>query len=60
MTWEEFVKQKHQTINNEWEITDVECPDCGQKIFKNTMIVLTTYPAQTAYLCPHCGWRGTA
>ena len=60
MTWEEFVKQKRQTINDEWEITDIECPDCGQKIFKNTMIVLATYPPTTAYCCPHCGWRGSA
>ena len=44
MTWEEFRKQPN-TIED-YEDTDIECPNCGEKIKKYTRIVLPTYPAK--------------
>lgn len=57
MKWEE-IKNLCPDITNRKE-TDIDCPECGKKIFKRTDIVLTTYPEQYQYEC-ECGWIGYA
>lgn len=57
MTWEEIEKKCPKVTTR--EETDIDCPECGKKIFKRTDIVLTTYPEQYQYEC-ECGWVGYA
>ena len=39
--------------------TELECPECGRKIYMNNTIILTGYPAKYSYWCS-CGWNGFA
>ena len=43
----------------DWIETEIECPECGKKIYKQYGIVLTSSPPQYKYSCK-CGWSGTA
>ena len=58
MTWEEF-KESNKPIFSDKEETDIECPECGAYIYRNTQIIFTSLPAQYRYECPNCGWSGT-
>lgn len=58
MRWDE--------LENKWPVivdtfpskkTDIDCPDCGKKIYMWTDVVLDTYPPQYQYEC-ECGWVG--
>lgn len=40
--------------------TNIECPKCGELIYKRTDITLTTHPAMYQYECDGCGWVGYA
>lgn len=57
MKWEEF-KDTHYT----WGLspTEIECPKCGNLIYRDDTVVLTTYPPQHSYICLNCDWVGTA
>lgn len=55
MKWKDF---KPVIRNTMWEKTDIECPECGDYVFKNNQIVLTTYPPKHRYECFNCGWSG--
>ena len=59
MKWEDFEKQRNlidiSTSNR--QITDIECPKCGRKIFVRTDLVLASNPPQHQYECD-CGWVG--
>jgi len=59
MKWEDFEKQRNlidiSTSNR--QITDIECPKCGRKIFVRTDLVLASNPPQQQYECD-CGWVG--
>lgn len=61
MEWEKFKimnQKEYYCINNSnREITDIDCPKCGKKIYVRTDIVLTSYPPQRQYECD-CGWVG--
>lgn len=59
MKWNNFVNQT-RTMPTGKELTDIECPKCGEKIYRDTTIVLTSYPEQYGYFCESCGWTGTA
>lgn len=60
MTWEEYKQMGFNTyIFHHKELTDIECPKCGAYIYRDTGVVLTTYPAQYNYECLKCGWTGT-
>jgi len=57
---------KWDELENKWPITvdtsplkktDIDCPDCGKKVYMRTDITLTTYPPQYQYEC-ECGWIG--
>lgn len=64
MEWNEFeqqeviIKSKLYNFQNK-EITDINCPKCGRKIYRRTDVVLCTYPPQSQYEC-ECGWIGYA
>lgn len=60
MKWDEMKDQyPASTFGTKLEKTDIDCPECGKKIFKRTDIVLTSYPPQYQYEC-ECGWVGYA
>ena len=60
MKWEDHVKQgPPEEVFSNRKKTDIECPKCGELIYKRTDIVLTSYPAQYRYECD-CGWVGSA
>lgn len=61
MKWEEFKRKGPEMSTYDGQIlTDVECPRCGKKVYYNSTVVLTTYPAQYEYWCKECGWSGSA
>lgn len=59
MTWEEH---KNNPIPERMILdeTDIECPNCGKKIYRRTDVVLTTYPPTFRYECIFCHWCGYA
>lgn len=59
MKWGEFLDQNDTSYFPGQIQTDIECPECGRKIYYDSTIVLTSYPAKYSYWCP-CGWQGTA
>jgi DNA-directed RNA polymerase subunit RPC12/RpoP len=62
LEWEDFktVADRFTVDNSEWKEMNVKCPECGQPIYKNMTIVLTSCPPQYQYKCFACGWTGTA
>lgn len=59
MKWDDFLSEP---IDVKWDmqlLTDVECPKCGRKIYIDTSIVLTSYPAKYKCWCS-CGWTDYA
>lgn len=63
MKWEDFVenmtKAEYVAEHIRARQTEIECPNCGKKIFVRTDIVLATYPPKRSYFCK-CGWNGVA
>ena len=60
-TWEELLERKHkQEINQRYRKCGVACPQCGEELLIDTMIVLTSYPPKHGYHCEKCDWHGTA
>ena len=61
ITWEDFQKGLNNLnkIEDKYSITNIECPKCGKFIYKNNMMVLTSYPPKTLYECLECGWKGS-
>lgn len=61
MKWDEYQIKKYETFNafgdgQTWLKTDIECPKCGEPIYVNTSVVLTTYPPKYKYQCNKCKW----
>ena len=59
MTWDEFLDRKVEEDYTGQVQTNIECPKCGRKIYWDSTIVLTSYPAKYSYWCS-CGWNDTA
>ena len=61
MEWEEYKDLKSTLMNYRGNLqeTDIKCPKCGEPIYKDLSIVLTTYPPQYRYTCLKCGWEDT-
>ena len=57
MEWDEFTGVMGN-YNGQVE-TDIECPQCGKKIYFDSRVVLTSYPPQYSYWCT-CGWSDTS
>lgn len=60
MTWEEHKKKTTPLEYIGLKKTDIECPNCGKKIYKRTDIVLASYPPTYRYECKSCDWYGFA
>ena len=59
MKWEEFKRQAKPHVQFQThEPTDVECPNCGELLYRRTDITLTTNPPMSRYECLKCGWWG--
>ncbi len=56
MKWEEF--NSDLAVAKRYVLTDIQCPVCGERIYMDTGMVLTTFPEQYQYECVHCGWYG--
>lgn len=59
MKWEDFYKETDNDVLPTLQLTDIECPKCGKKVFRRTDIILTSFPPQYQYECK-CGWVGYA
>lgn len=57
MTWNEFLNQPISPCLTGQLQTDIDCPECGRKIYYDSTIILTSYPAKYSYWCS-CGWQG--
>ena len=55
MTWDQMLDIPIEEATTGQVLTDIECPECGRKIYLNTGIILTSYPAKYHYWCA-CGW----
>lgn len=61
MKWDDFKYMTNPSSYNDGQIqTNIECPVCGNNIFWDSTIVLTTYPEQYSYYCKNCGWAGNS
>lgn len=61
ITWDEYKKNLSIRISsNGYEETNIECPNCGKPLYRDTRMVLATYPPQHRYDCLDCKWTGTA
>ena len=59
MTWEKFLDANIANNYNMQVLTDIECPQCGRKVYLDSSLILTTYPSKYHYWCS-CGWEGFA
>ena len=57
MKWEEYQQQARDKINLwNWKETDIECPNCGEKIFRCATLTLACIPPKYRYKCFNCDW----
>ena len=59
MTWETAQKEfsiRMNELTEHLQLTDIECPECGEAIYRDTSVVLTSFPAKYHYTCKKCGW----
>lgn len=59
MRWDELLNKNIESNYNGQVKTSIDCPRCGRKIYLNTSIILSSYPAKYSYWCS-CGWSGSA
>lgn len=63
ISWEEY-KSRESIIWDEFFPsiikTEIQCPRCGEPLYKRMDIVLTSYPPQHQYECKKCNWIGYA
>jgi endogenous inhibitor of DNA gyrase (YacG/DUF329 family) len=52
------IKQSIATMHH-MEIVKFPCPECGKEAEADISIVLSSYPGQYNYHCPHCGAHGS-
>ena len=61
MEWKEFKGIDRLYIGMEkYSKTDIKCPECGEDIYIDNTIVLTSNPPKHRYICRNCKWEGTA
>lgn len=58
-TWEEHVNRQSE-LSQWFRPCGIACPECGEELLVDTMIVLTSLPPQREYHCEKCNWSGTA
>lgn len=59
MKWEEHKNNMKLAYNYGavLQATDIECPECGDVIYKDISVTYTTEPPQYRYTCLKCGWQ---
>ena len=57
MKWNDLKDLEGEVTIDGQVLTDIECPDCGRKIFFDTRTIFTNYPEKYLYWC-RCGWVG--
>ena len=60
MNWEEYRNKNNNYSTNRYQLIEVECPCCGQYIYKDLQVVLTSFPPKCKYICKNCNWQGSA
>lgn len=61
MNWYEFINRSQTSPELlTATLTDIECPNCGKKIYRDESVILTCYPPKHTYFCDNCGWKGYA
>lgn len=57
MKWEDYQNQAKDKLGWwGWDETDIECPNCGEKIFRCATLTLTSIPPKFRYKCFNCDW----
>ena len=56
ITWEMFIQGIKNLEDNKYELTNIECPKCQEKLYRRTDVVFTSYPPKYKYVCKKCGW----
>ena len=56
MRWEDYKGVGYR--DEDYEETDIECPECGARLLRYKAMVLATYPPMYRYDCKKCGWIG--
>lgn len=62
MKWEDFMNMhitRGSLFSDRRHKTDIDCPECGKKIYRRDDIVLASNPPKYQYECD-CGWVGYA
>ncbi len=56
MSWDEYKSNPSNDKNSELIETNIACPKCGGKVYKDVSQVLTTFPVKYRYRCKNCSW----
>lgn len=62
ITWDEHLRLAYgqEATQSHYTKTNIMCPRCGEAIYRDDRVVLTTYPPKYRYECHKCGWFDTA
>lgn len=58
-SWYEFCAEKKRVPDGA-ELTAIACPCCGNVLYKDTTVTLTTFPERHRYFCSKCLWSDFA
>ena len=53
--WDDFTPNYNA---ERYKLTNILCPVCKSQLYKDTGVVLTTYPPKYSYECRECNWKG--
>ncbi len=62
MTWDEFRKrwEGYQQGLDEYTKTDIQCPECGEYLYRDDSVLFASNPPKQKYFCRKCRWVGYA
>lgn len=63
ITWEEFEDTRikfHNFVDQTKVPTDIVCPKCGEKIYRDDSVIYASMPPKCKYFCDKCGWSDFA
>ena len=56
--WDDVNPNSYSIPLSDWEITNIKCPKCGERLHNNIAVTLTTYPPMHGYKCFKCDFFG--
>lgn len=62
MKWEDYKEQelnRFKVATENWVKTSIECPICGEIVYKNIGGICACYPPKYVYKCFRCDWTDT-